>query len=253
METSIKPTFNGLDEVVKSGLVNAALKEEYVKEINQKVAEANPDPATIDMLGWGWPMPVWPKPSSFSSKKNGGLKRTVLLLGQYVFDGEVRTGDVTSTPYNVILITIVAGICFLGILIPCLFVMGSGEQVNYVPCWVGYLSIGVPFAILAIVGASLENGASGWNANRCTLVQYAGLALRPFWVIEAYPALSRIVLTVNRFETTCNGIFGALLFSLVHSLLHTSSKASSRNTASWTSETLAVGDSAVSGSSVSWL
>lgn len=188
VETSIKPTFNGLDEAVKSGLVNAALKEEYVKEINQKVAEANPDPATIDMLGWGWPMPVWPKPSSFSSKKNERLKRTVLMLGQYVFDGEVRTGDVTSTPYSVILITFVAGICFLGILIPCLFVMGSGEQVNYVPCWVGYLSVGVPFAILAIVGASLESGASGWNANRCTLVQYAGLALRPFWVIEACSA-----------------------------------------------------------------
>ncbi|TID27244.1 hypothetical protein E2P81_ATG00007 [Venturia nashicola] len=181
VERSIKPTFKGLDDTVQSGLVNAALKEEFVKIINQKVAEANPDPARIDMLGWGWPMVSWPKPSSFFAEKEKGLNRTVLLLDQYIFDGEVRTGNATSTPYSVILLIFVVGICFLGIVSPCLFVM-SGVQVNYVPCWLGYVGVGVPVATLAIVGVSLENGASGWNPTRCALVQYAGLALRPFWV-----------------------------------------------------------------------
>ncbi|QDS72764.1 hypothetical protein FKW77_004374 [Venturia effusa] len=182
VENSIKPTFNGLDEVVKSELVNAALKEEYVKEISQKVAKANPDPAKIDMLAWGWPMPVWPKPSSFSLSKSEDVKRTVLLLNQHVFDGEVRTGDVTSTYYGVILVAIVAGICILGIIAPFSFSMGPGERVNYVPWWVGYSSVGVPFAVLAIVGISLENGVSGWSANRCSIVEHSGSALRPFWI-----------------------------------------------------------------------
>lgn len=184
VERSIKPTFKGLDEIVRNSLVDAALKDEYVKEINRKVAQANPDPATIDMLGWGWPMPVWPKPSSFSAEKKEGLKRTALLLDGHIFDGEVRRGDVTSTPYSVILVGFVVGICFLGVLVPCVFVM-SGGQVNIVPCWAGYLSVGLPFAIIAIVGASLENGASGWSANHCALIQYAGVALRPSWVLES--------------------------------------------------------------------
>ncbi|KAE9971517.1 hypothetical protein EG328_005524 [Venturia inaequalis] len=181
VERSIKPTFKGLDDTIESGLINAALKSDFVKEINQKVAEANPDPATIDLLGWGWPMTTWPKPSSFSATKKEGLDRTVLLLNQYIFDGEIRTGNVTSAPYSIVLLIFVAGICFLGIATPCLSVM-SGGQFNYLPSRLGYLGVGVLFAVVAVVGVSLENGASGWNPTRCALVEYTGLALRPFWI-----------------------------------------------------------------------
>lgn len=186
VERSIKPTFKGLDNNLQSGLVNAALKKEFLKEINQKVAEANPDPATIDMLGWGWPMTVWPKPSSVFSEKNEDLNRTVLLLDQYIFDGDIQTGNVTSTTYSILLLISVAGICFLGIVAPYLFVTHEG-QASHAASWSGYLGVGVSIAILAIVGVSLKNGASSWSPTRCVLVQYSGLVLRPFWVIESCP------------------------------------------------------------------
>jgi hypothetical protein len=184
VEKSITPTLNGLDPRVKADLVGAFLKEELIKEIAQKVAEANPKPATIDLLAWGWPSVVWPKPSSFSLGDRGAA-RSVLLLHERIFDGEVRKGDVTAVPYNVFLITMVAGIVFFGILVLCLIVMGPEDQVNFLPCWLGCVLLGIPFAILAIVGATIEavgNGGSGWRENRCNIIEYAGMILRPYWV-----------------------------------------------------------------------
>lgn len=196
VEKSIKPTLKGLDPNVTAGLENAALKADLITEVIRKAQQANPNPATIDILAWGWPMAVWPKPSTLSLAGKKGLSRTVLLLHNYVFDGEVRTGDVTSIPYIVLLITMVAAICFAGILVPCLRVMGSKEQVKFVPCWLGCVVLGIPFVVLAIIGPTVEavsTGASGWEGHGCNLVEYAGAALRPFWVSRVLSSWTRLI------------------------------------------------------------
>jgi hypothetical protein len=201
VEKSIAPTLEGLDPKIKAGLLGASLKDDLIEEVSKKAAEANPKPATIDILAWGWPLAVWPKPSSLSTGEKGGATRSVLLLNDRVFDGEVWKGDATSVPYGVFLITIVAGIFFFGILVLFLVTVGPQDQSFFTPCWKGCVILAIPFAILAVVGATMEavgNGSSGWRENGCNIIQYAGAALRPFWVSRSLSSIVRMMTFVDK-------------------------------------------------------
>lgn len=190
VESSITPVLNELDPRIKAELGKANLEEDVIKGIERKACEGKPKPATVDLLAWGWPLAEWPKPSSLSMGEDGKTTRSTLFQHEHMFDGEIRKGDVTSIPYNVILITMVAGMVFFGIHVLWLLTMGNEDDVQFFPCWLGCVLLGMPFAVLAIVGATLEvvgYGNLGWRENACNIIEYAGTVLRPYWVSDLFP------------------------------------------------------------------
>jgi hypothetical protein len=192
VENSITPALTGLDPRIKADLEKVNLKEDAIKEIEHKAGKGKPKPATIDMLAWGWPLAEWPKPSSLSAGEDGRAMRSVLFKHERIFDDEIRKGDVTAVSYNVVLITMVAGIVFSGIRVLWLLFNGLEDEVNFVPCWLGCVFLGMPFAILAILGATIKAvgyGSSGWRENGCNIVEYAATVLRPYWVSNYFTAI----------------------------------------------------------------
>lgn len=182
---SITPTLTELDPQIRADLEKLKMSQDIIKEIERKAGLGKPKPARIDLLAWGWPKDEWPKPSSLSVDKDGETTRSALFKDGRIFDGEICNGDVTAIPYNVIFLTMVAGIVFFGIYTLWHLFIGPENEVSYGPSWMGCVLLGTPFAILSIIGAVSESvayGSSGWRENGCNIIEYAGRVLRPYWV-----------------------------------------------------------------------